>query len=75
MLVNQFIEGQECSLPLTEVKVGELYFDSSGDQILVYQKGENSNLLVQVVNNYGELYEIPAINIELSPRNYLILNP
>ena len=73
--VNQFIHGNEVSLPLSSVKNGELYFDDLEDKIGVYRKTKKGNVLVKTVNNYGELYEVKGINLEPRTPNCIFLNP
>ena len=72
--VNQFIYGNEVTLPLSNVKNGELYFDDLEDKISVYRKTKKGSVFIKNVNNYGELYEIKGINLEPRSRNFIILN-
>jgi hypothetical protein len=73
--VIQFIYGIEVTLPLSVVKNGELYFEMLEDKIGVYKKTKKGNILVTIVNNYGELYKVKEINLEPSIPNYIYLNP
>lgn len=73
--VNQFIYGNEVSLPLSSVKIGELYFLFEDSKITVYKKTVNKNVKIKTVNDYGELYLVKGINNEPPTRNYIILNP
>jgi len=72
--VNQFIFGNEVTLPLTSVKNGELYFNDYKDKIAVYRKTKKAIFLVKIVNNYGELYNVKGINIEPTIPNFIVLN-
>jgi hypothetical protein len=73
--VCQFIYGNEVTLPLSDVKNGELYFNGLEDKIGVYKKTNKGNILVKVVNNYGELYEVEGLNLEPRIHNFIVLNP
>jgi hypothetical protein len=68
--VSQFIYGNEVTLPLSSVKNGELYFNDLEDKIAVYKKTKKENILIKIVDNYGELYEVKGINLEPSTPNY-----
>jgi hypothetical protein len=73
--VAQFIYGNEVTLPLSDVKNGELYLDDLEDKIGVYRKTKKDNILIKTVNNYGELYKVKGINLEPSTPNFIVLNP
>ena len=73
-LVNQFIYGNEVSLPLSSVKNGQLYFNDLEDKIGVYRKTKKGIILINTVNNYGELSEVKGINLEPTIPNYIFLN-
>lgn len=73
-IVSQFIFGNEISLPLNKVKVGELYFKDHADKIAVYKKTHILDKLVKIVDNYGELYNVKNINIEPEIPNFILLN-
>ena len=73
--VGQFIFGNEVTLPLSSVKIGELYFDDLEDKIGVYRKTKEGSVLINTVNNYGELYVVKDINIEPPIPNFIVLNP
>ena len=73
---NQFIYGNEVeSISITDIKIGDLFFDASGEKIYIYKKTKNSKILVKTVNNYGELSEVEGINLEPTISNQIILNP
>ena len=73
--VSQFINGNEVTVPLSSVNNCELYFDVSGEKIKVYRKTKKGNILVKILNNYGELYEVKGINLEPRTPNFIVLNP
>ena len=72
---SQFIYGNEVVLPLSSINVGELFFSDYKDKIAVYRKTQTiDKVLVKIVNNYGELYNVKDINIQPEIHNYIILN-
>lgn len=73
--VGQFIYGNEVLLPLSSVKIGELFFDDSSGKINVYKKTKLGNVLFKTVDTYGELYDIEKLNLEPRLSNTIILNP
>lgn len=73
--VGQFIYGNEVSLPLLSVKIGELFFDDSTDKINVYKKTKRGNVLIKTVDTYFELSQVNNINIEPRLGNTIFLNP
>jgi hypothetical protein len=73
--VSQFIYGNEVSLPLSSVKIGELFFDDSTDKINVYKKTKRGNVLIKTVETYGELYDVENLNLEPRLANTVFLNP
>lgn len=73
--VNQFILGNEVTLPLSNVNNDELFFQDYNDKIAIYRKTKKGSVLVKIVNNYGELYEVEGINLNPQSPNYIVLNP
>ena len=73
--VGQFIYGNEVLLPLSSVKIGELFFDDSSGNINVYKNTKLGNVLFKTVDTYGELYDIEKLNLEPRLSNTIILNP
>lgn len=73
--VGQFIYGNEVTLPISDVRIGELFFDDSEDKINVYQKTKKGNILVKTVDTYFELSNIDGINLEPVIKNSIFIHP
>lgn len=73
--VSQLIYGNEVSLPLSNVKNGELFFDDSTDKINVFKKTKRGKVLIKTVDTYFELSQVENINLEPRLGNTIFLNP